>query len=625
MSTPLLVRHPAPHPTESLIGYVLRLSEENGYDSPWSVYSLAGLKQNEIRTVGFKLHKLAAIVNQTSSELDKIGFSTEGQPRSARLLGNRLIPTDLKIVNPGLCPRCVAEIGFVEAHWHLTFMTGCPMHLCMRALSCPTCGKQPRLFRRGLLECSCGGNLLECNLPPIPKADAALLDIIRRKALGLGANDQNPLSLPQMQLMAMNLRAMLIVARTLGKYRLIADGSTSFEDEPQVVSAAARVIVDWPKNFIGLLQDLGKQLQQSPKGGVRKQFEPIYCALFKNRAINPSAQTGFLREAFLEFAENYWGRGYVDPKLLKLARRPGTSRFVTKSEFAVRVGIHSLTASRLIEEQKITARRVRCGKSQRILVDMSQSVFRRASPGKIHRARDAAKQLGISIGLLKTLKESGTFEFNHHFPTKGGYHELDIEAFKTRLLSRAPAQKPVEDKGNGTLEFKALMCGHHDAPATKGDLVQALLCGDLAIVGNTNGSVAGLIIDGAEYHRLARAARSRAAGDTMPAYFVENQLNCDASTVPGLMKMGLLEGCVTSTGLRITSESISKFQSKYVSLASIAKPVGTSSRALMRICDANRIKVLMVPRAGRAVRQPFIQLSDRSKLVKVRSISDKSS
>jgi len=621
MSTTSLVRHPAPHPTESLIGYVLRLSEENGYDSPWSVYSLAGLKQNEIRTSGFKLHKLATILNRSSSELDRIGFSGPlGHPRSARLLGNRLIPSDLKISNPGLCPRCVAEIGFVEAHWHLTLMTGCPVHRCMPAKWCPKCGKQPRLFRCGLLECSCGGNLLDCSLPPIPVSDAALLDLIRRKVLGLRANDENPLSLPRDQLMAMNLRAMLVIVRALGKYRLIADGSTSLENEQQLLSAAARALADWPSNFIELLQNLGKQLQPSPKGGVRKQFEPVYCALFKNRGISPSGQADFLRVAFLEFAENYWGRGYVDPKLLKKARGETTSRFVTRSEFAARVGIHNLTASRLLKEHKVPARRIQCGKSERILVDMSQSVFRRASPGRIHRERDTAKQLGVSLGVLRALKERGIFEFNYHMPTKGGYHELDIEAFKNRLLKRAPTEKHAKSEANGHVVFRTIMCGHHDTPETKLGLVQALLGGDLAIVGNTNGTVAGLIIDGAEYRRLATAARSQAVGDTMPAYLVEKQLDCDASTVPGLIKMGLLEGHLTPKGFRITNGSVSTFQSKYVSLASTARSVGASSRGLMRICRGNKIKMLVVPRAGRGSPQTFIQVSDRLKLVKARSI-----
>ena len=67
---------------------------------------------------------------------------------------------------------------------------------------------------------------MECVLPPLPKADAALLDIIRLKVLGLPANDENPLSLPRDQLIAMNLRSMLLVVRALGRHRLIADGST---------------------------------------------------------------------------------------------------------------------------------------------------------------------------------------------------------------------------------------------------------------------------------------------------------------------------------------------------------------------------------------------------------------
>src|SRR5580704_854594 len=149
MTTSLLVRHPAPFPTESLVGYVLRLTEENGYASPWSLYSLAGLNQSEIRTSGFKLEKLAGIINRPASELESIGyFAPRNRPRWARLLGHCLVPADLNIVNPGLCPRCVAEKGFIEAHWHLTLMVGCPVHECMTALCCPKCGKRLRLFRR---------------------------------------------------------------------------------------------------------------------------------------------------------------------------------------------------------------------------------------------------------------------------------------------------------------------------------------------------------------------------------------------------------------------------------------------------------------------------------------------
>jgi hypothetical protein len=460
---------------------------------------------------------------------------------------------------------------------------------------------------------------MECVLPPLPKADAALLDIIRQKVLGLPANDENPLSLPRDQLMAMNLRSMLLVVRAIGRHHLIADGSNCLEDERQLLSAAACVLLDWPKNFVVLLLDIGKRLQPNGKGGVRKQFEPIYGALFKNRAINPCQQTDFLRVAFLDFAENHWDRGYVDPKLLKRARGNVTSRFITKSEFAAQAGIHVLTASRLLKDQKIPSRRIQCGKSERILVDLSSNIIPRSCPGRIYMERDAAKRMGLSVGVLRALKNSGIFEFNHLLPTKGGYHELDIDLFTKRLLALAPPAGPP--RGNETQSFavKTVMSGHHDSPQTKVNVVRALLAGSLAIAGNSDGTIGGLLMDRAEYRRLAVDARGLAAGNTMPSYIVEENLHCDASTVPGLVQKGLLEGHWSPTGLRIRNESVEAFKMKYLSLASIANSISTAStRGLMHLAKKNGIKLLSVPRTGQRAQQPFIRVSDRTKLLEAR-------
>jgi hypothetical protein len=419
--------------------------------------------------------------------------------------------------------------------------------------------------------------------------------------------------------MEMNLRSMLFVVRALGRHRLIADGSTGLEDERELISAAARVLVDWPKNFVALLLDIGKRLQPNGKGGVRKQFEPIYGALFKNRAINPSRQTDFLRVAFLEFAENHWDRGYVDPKLLKRARGNVTSRFITKSEFAAQAGIHVLTASRLLKDQKIPSRRVQCGKSERILVDISSNVIPRSCPGRIHMERDAARRMGLSVGVLRALKNSGIFEFNHLLPSKGGYHELDIDLFTKRLLALAPPAGPPRGNTSEYIAVKTVMSGHHDSPEAKVNVVRALLAGSLAIVGNADGTIAGLLMDRAEYRRFAMDARSRAAEDTMPSYIVERHLHCDASTVPGLVQMGLLEGHWSPTGLRIRNESIEAFKTEYVALASIANSIGaTSTRGLMHLCEKTEIKFRLVPRTGQRAQQPFIRLSDRPKLLEAR-------
>jgi len=233
--------------------------------------------------------------------------------------------------------------------------------------------------------------------------------------------------------------------------------------------------------------------------------------------------------------------------------------------------------------------------------------------------RDAAKRMGLSVGVLRALKNSGIFEFNHLLPTKGGYHELDIDAFTKRLLALAPPAGPAKDDASRYITVKTVMSGHHDSWEIKVDVVRALLARSLAIGGNADGTIAGLLIDIAEYCRLVTVARSRAAGDTMPPDAVEKHLLCDASTVPGLLQMGLLKGHWAPTGLRITNRSVEAFKTKYVSLASIANSISTtSSRALMRLCDGNRINLLLVPRTWRGGQQPFIRVSDRPKLMEAR-------
>jgi hypothetical protein len=452
----------------------------------------------------------------------------------------------------------------------------------------------------------------------MPKQDAALLDIIRRKVLGLPESDENPFSFPEDQLMAMNLRSMLMVLRTLGKHRLIADRITSLKDECEIISASARVLLDWPKNFIQLLMDLGERFQANGKAGVRKQFESIYHGLFKNPAIKPSEQADFLRVAFLEFARNHWDRGFADGKLLKRLRGNGTNRFITQSEFAAKAGIALATASRWLKDQKTQSRRVQCGKSERIVVDFSHNTVPRTAPGKTYWERDAAKRMGLSVGVLRALKDSGVFVFNNLLPTKGGYHELDMNAFTAKLLALAPPKGQSVGVTSEAIGLKVVLDGRHDSPATKVEVLRALLEGSLAIVANTDGTIPGLLIDRAKCRQLVLDARTRGAGGMILPEDVEKLIHFDASTVPGLVQMGLLKGQQTPTGLRIALDSVEAFGREYVPLAAIASSIGTtSSRGLMRCCCEAGIQLLLVPKGGRKGPQPFIRVSDRARLMEL--------
>lgn len=61
----------------------------------------------------------------------------KGKPR---LLGHDTPFTELNAKRPSLCPECVAEKGFIEAHWDLALMTGCPVHRRLLVSHClPLC------------------------------------------------------------------------------------------------------------------------------------------------------------------------------------------------------------------------------------------------------------------------------------------------------------------------------------------------------------------------------------------------------------------------------------------------------------------------------------------------------
>lgn len=612
---PLLVRHPAPYPTESLLGYVLRVSESNGYISPWSVYSLAGMKSHEMRASRVRLEKLAVITNWPQQKLDAIAYSAPaGRPRWSRLLGHPVLPQDLNLTYPRICPQCVREKGIIEAHWDLALMVACPIHTCLALSTCPKCGDALKRFRPGLLECKCGGNLLEGEPHSITDAEASLLDVIRRKVLALPAGEENPAGLPQDQLMAMNLRSLLAVVRTLGKHRLIADGNPGDSSEKRVVSAAAQVLMDWPRNFIALFTDLGRSLPATPASGVGRQFAGIYTSLFKSEAIKPREQTDFLKVAFLDFAMNHWGRGIVDHKLMKQLGASVSKRYLTQTEFAAQIGVEQSTAARLLKGRAVASIRVQSGKSERILVDTSLSTIPRTWPGKIFRNRDAARHLGLPVSVLQAVKRDRLYEVNHLLPTRAGFHELDLEAFRQKLVALAPYQFPSPGSGQEGFTLRGIMRGQHDPLATKVSVLRAVLSGEIPVVANVDGTPGGLELDGPVYQQFIQAARIRAAGNTVTLANVARALGCDSRTVPGLVRLALLQGTATPGGLRVTAESVHAFMERYVSLASIAKEDGTSSRALMQRCRDKDIRLLFVPTTRRGGPQPFIPVADRDGL-----------
>lgn len=618
MKTGLLVRHPKCYPTESLTGYVLRLSEVNGFITPWSLCQFAGLRQSETRTTGFPIANLAAITNRTIEELDSIAYtSPRAQPRWARLLNQPILPTELSILSHGFCPQCVVEKGFIEAHWHLRLMTACTVHLRPVLVKCLRCSRKVSWFRPGLLECQCGSSLLCESDTTITAQELSFLAVVRGKVISDSGAKECQAGLPVPDLASMDLRSLIAMARTLAKFRLFADGSKATDNPLQVVLAATRVLARWPANFFQLLNDLGNKSEMACRhGAAGKQFEGIYRTLFRTKAFK-DRQIGFMRAAFIEFVTDHWGRGFVDRKMMNGGGSTRPSRYVTLAEYSKRLGVQPRTAQRILTTRHGVAERVKCGNSFRTIVDAQSGSIPAKAPGCVLRLRTASRTLKLPVITLRELRASGVFEVKHLPPGHPGWHEADIQAFTAKLLKATMSNADPCRNTSDQFSLSRVMDHRHLAPTVKAALITGLLAGSIAVSGSVDGTISGIQLDSGEYKRFLIDVRSRTGDNSSTPTEVAVLLHCDPGTVSGLFDRGFLKGRRTPVGLRIDNDSVKRFASEYASLASCAKAYGTSTRALMEKCRAAQMELLLVSVRYRKAAQPFARRADLGRLLPV--------
>jgi hypothetical protein len=620
MTAPLLVRHPAPFSTESLLGYILRLSEENGYTTPWSLFLLAQIREHEVRSTGMKVAKLARVCNLPQNELQSISYRWPGDHlRSCRLLGHLLTPWELVVARPKLCPECVAEKGFIEAHFDLALMAGCPVHRRSLLCRCPGCMNPLRWFRPGLLECRCGTSLQNVCLPAISEAEADLLDIMRRKILGLAAGRDYVSRLPSSHLEVMRLQPLLSMVAMLGRRRMMVDQDSDRRNPRRIVSAAASVLADWPNNFFRLLRGITESMTtESSRGVGRGRLSGIYRSLLSLRRIIPTEQADFLRVAFLGFIRNDWRPDFIDQKLMKRLRTEQSERFISKAAFARRYGIDTRTAARFLEDQGVPFRSFRWGKSERKLIDTAAAKLCPTFPGKIYRARPAAAMIGISVELLNRIKATGDFEVNHLLRTKPGFHELDIEAFIQKLKSLAPPVNPADLSSPKYVGFAIVARGRYGSVEAKASILRALLSRKLPVVGCVDGTVAGLVVSNEGFQRLVHDERARANEGNNTIAEAARKLECNTRSIRRLVELEWLRTGQTSKAFRVTEESIAEFKKRYVSLLSIARTTNSASWALQKICKRCNLPMLVARQSGKKSSQAFIRAEQRQELLCLR-------
>jgi len=608
----LLVSTPKPHATESLLGFVLRTSDENGYETPWHVFDVAGITPDTMRTVGLDVVKLAAILGKDPEQLQHNAYSYESDGHSVvTLLGKTIRPRQLRLTRPQICPQCIVEKGFIEAHFDLTDFIACPDHGCSLLTTCPACDRPLTWFRPGLLECRCGHDLRKAVLPRVSEAVARLMAGLKTVALAEPADTPaaaectgNTLS---EYLRRIKLRSLLFIIDTLGRHALEVGREPSDRAPRQRVERAAEVLDDWPGGFFKLLRAiLEKSSAVAPTSlGLRRRFARIYGALFKSRVV-ATQEVEFLRKAFIRFGLEEWGECYVDEKLFRNRLVPGERRFFSTTQLAANLGVRPITASRLIRTGKISAKSVTAGGVTRIIADMGDGRVLRRVPGKSYGERSAAAFLGIPVSVLQSLRKTGDYDARYYGRTAAAFHEDDLKSFAGKCLALVAEAPHYEETPSDLVALAQAMRLNFRSTEGKADVIREMLALRLPIAGRRGNSLGGILLHRVDVKHLLLDKRAATEGTTRSIAEVAARLHCDPDVVATFIKLGLLEGVKAKTRTRITESSIGLFEDAHVSLAGLAKNLDTSTCRLLRQCEQHGIPTEAYRRRGGAPSQPFI-------------------
>ncbi len=608
---PLLARTPAPKPLESLYGYVLRVSQANGYESPWQIFRYAGLQQNKLLKTTTPAAPLARVVGHPIEALQKLAW-----PRCANgEAGNREdtemphMRRHLDITTPKICPKCIAENGFIEAAWDLKIMLGCPIHGVSLVTHCPGCSKPLTWFRPGMAVCRCGTNLPADTHQALQPRSRTLLSIVRNALYGDSSLLADAMGMPQSEMAGLHFIDLLALLQRLRLFvtkRNVSSASISMMpytfDE---LDAIAGAFENWPHGFHEMLRGVAPDAAGIAGAlSVRLRFQRIYSNLLRQNFFDLGSLV-FLKKAFVEFGISQGNGVYVDSRIRK---RVGIDdmqvRVLNAQAVAKRFGIDPRTIQALIDSglaREISAQTV--SGQTRTAYEIDDAVLKKDIQGGMG-VRKAAAMLSVPVSVLAGLRKLGVYEVRHFARHIRSYHQKDVERIQTKIVSQIP-RISVGDGPDRVSLGKAFYMKFRSKTG-KARLVEAIVKGTITPIGRIGDKIPDIVICRTDLTSFLRT-EAETMEKPIPGSWAAKLLHCEVGAVGALIRSGHLKGIYRKQYIRVQRDSLDQFANIYVSCAWVERTYGLTSRMTLNICREHGIELLWVAHGNAGQRQPFVE------------------
>lgn len=571
--TRLLPLRPRPVAGELPSGYLVRLTEVLGVDSPRT------LRSSVVAQFGTGHGALQQALCLSDEEWARLQGPWLHYCEEVDLLPQGLSRADFSLVLMRWCPMCLRESMHLRFYWSIKLVCWCDRHRVMLLDSCPRCGTAQRLERPRLSPCECGFDLTRA---PTASASNALMDVQDRMIAGLrGGLLDARFDLP----VDGWLKLLRIADQIIDAQRTRKTGQVSGLDRVDVSArqstALGQLLEDWPSGFHTVLDTHRDSRQGS--FSISRTYGRIYKWLYVYLA-DPCFH--FLRDAFEAYLNEHWW-GLVCRRNRNLSNRTqGSHGRQTVAASARAAGtapsvVRQLHLAGLVDAHVV---QLPSGRSAWSVPTSEVDVIARYIEDGVN-LQTAARSLGVAESRVRELIDGGML--TARFRSKGGARpwllaRSEIDDVMASCLARLP--KNSLDSGHGVGLHQILKSWR----LQKGEfpeLLRAIQSGAVPVVG-VAGDLAG--IGGLVLMRDAaaawRQAREKDAREWLSVDAAAKVLGVKQQVGYQLVRAGLLHATEVSqgrSGTRIHRDAVHRFKADYVSLSEVASAMKRSPKALL--------------------------------------------
>ncbi len=621
-----------PIPDESLLGFVIRLTERNGYEAPYMVLQPAGLKatgvikgSSFIFSKSLDLSGLAEISGVPETELKRMAYPPADTPESLgceNLFFGAAVPQYVIRINYAkVCPECLRESAHCRRAWDLAVVTTCPVHRCMLIDECPKCASRIHWNRSATSVCpSCEFDWRHGDAAAVEQEIKLSRHIHRLCGLPAGEDEQNDLrgTNPLLDLGLGDLISVLflIAGQCREAYGLPSGGrgamdtvgkflapKTRNSDLHALLTRAFDVFEDWPHRFSQFLDWRRAQGgNRSDYVGAQKDFGGFYRALSYGKFV--SENFNFLRDEFGRYLTGRWDGGYVS-RLKSLCRdSAGNAKYVSRKDAARALGAEVGWVDRMIEQGWLKSV-VRGGRRRRLYLIERESLedLKRRFEQSLS-LRETAGLLAIGEIAVLDLVEQQCLQPLRGAAADGYYFWLfEKEVIDKLLLEiREKVRRDPRAAGDDVLTFRQAHDSTRRLSYKTGRFVKAILGGEIVPAGTAGDKgLSQFTFSKKQISEFVREQVRCGKGESLYLNEAAKLLGMKTEVLYFLRRKGLLQcrkaGEGMWAGFLITKESLEQFAATYVMASEVAREHGIDCGYLIRLLEARGI----MPISGRRI------------------------